>query len=1162
MSPRSTPAKAALLALALSAIAPAAGHSASCMTLWSRTYHGAGVVNERAQAAGHDYLSNPIVAGYSDATGISQGNNWLIKKYNYNTGAEIFTKTVNFSAVAAQSDDRATALAVDPVSGSFYVAGFVDASSENTNRNWMLQKYTSTGTLLWSRTQSCEINGAPPTDDEDGALGVAVDISGSVVVAGYESDVWGTRKNFVVRKYDAEGSVLWTASHNGSTSDDDVASAVCTDADGNIIAVGYETVGASRDALIIKYDPSGAPLWNDVWGSVGMLNDEFLGVGVDASGSIFAVGYTRDLSDNTLVMKYSPGGVRLWLDAVDGPAGGDDRLNAVTVRPDGIFAAGGYTVRSDLGEGMNWLFGKYDSEGNQVWGDTYNSPGNSDDALCGISYDSSTRLVVAGYETRPDRVADLGGGEDWRVFRYQAKFACPKVSFVPSKNQVFPGDDFTATLAVFNGGEGAYSSVSTTVGVSSGPASVTRTSGTTPTVVPTLNPGSSVYFTSYWRAVAPGAVNISTTVTGSTTSKIPASCGVIVVSSAPDPGASSGSMGRDFWLAFMLDEGAPTSGEYSVLVTGPAGTSVTVTTPWGPLPVSGIIPASRTLRLKVDETAGVNSSGFIEQRGVHVTANADISAYAFDCHSCIMDVGGNWSSDGTLVLPTETWGCEYLVLGYGRPANPRTQLIVLSGQAGTSVWITPSATVGANLKGVPFNVLLDQGEVYRLALAAGADDLAGTVVTANKPVAVFGGAIKTGVPLDGAADGNHLYEQMLPTKYWGTRYITTPLGGRLLGDTFMMMAADDDTGVSVSGAPPFLLDRGETREMIISGPAEITSDKPLALAQYSNSHIYDLRPGDPAMMLVPSVDQYVLDAWVPSTSSTLFSDNYLGVVVPSSGAGSIQVDGVAVSATCFLPAGTSGYSGAALWVDANRHHVTGTTAFGLQAYGFFTSGTFADAYAWTGPLALAARSRLEITGPTGAERWQTYTFTIKYMNREVHPANFLFWDTIPAGTSLVSVSDGGTEFAGAVAWTINGVPAGGTGQVTFSLRITSSTESLRQQVLGYYETTAAQCQVSLASNTLVVPVSAPAPAPVKVYPNPFNPAKAVNGSLKFRGIRVGGKLHIFTLSGRLVWEAVAGKDPVEWNGKNTKGEKVVAGIYLWAAEGETGKERGKIFLQR
>lgn len=1150
-TPRLSAAPAALLALIFAAIAPAPAHSATCYFQWTRTYYAAGVadnlVDERVLGIAHDALGNPIVVGYTDATKDLMGTNWMIKKYSAVNGSELGCTIYNYSLNPVKSEDKATSIAVDP-SGSFYVAGYIDRSDEGTDKDWMLRKYDTMGALIWSRTHSCELNGVPPQSDDDRALGVAVDPSGNVIAVGFETAIWADRRNILVRKYSSDGFLFWSASHGGSEGFNDEANAVATDSVGNIIVVGGETIGPAFDAIIIKYAPAGGPLWKDVWGAVGDPADVLMGVGVDSSGSIFAAGYTRDSSDNGLLMKYAPNGIRIWLDTYPGPAGGDDRFSALAQGPDGTFAAGGYTTRADLGQGKDWFFGKYDSDGNQVWSNTYNSPGNADDEVCALAYDSATRLTVGGFETRTDRAQ----GEDWRVFRYPPVFPCPDAWLTPSKNQLVPGEAFTVTLSVKNAGEGGFYVIKPFLHTVAGPASAIPVGGPVPPVVSSLAGYATANFVWTWRAIAPGYVSFSATATGGSTIYLQASSGVTVVATPPAPQISADTMGRDFWLAFMLD-GAGTPDEYSVVVAGAPGTLVKAEMPWIPLSVTASIDPSGMARLQIDDTAGISTIGGIENLGVHVTSSADIAAYAFDCHACITDAWGTWSSDGTLVLPTAVWGCEYLVQGYGRTGTPHTQFAVVAGANGTNVTITPPA-------GAPVSFMLNQGNAYRLAGAL--DDLAGSIVTADQPVAVFGGAEKTEVPEAVISDGSHLFEAMLPTKYWGTRFVAAPVAGREYGDTFTFISASNGTGISVNGAAPFTLDRGKTREMLVTGPAEITADKPIQVVQYLNSHSYDLKPGDPAMMLVPAVDQFVSDALVPGTSSTLFTADYLNIAVPSGSAGSMIIDGAAVSATCFSPAGSSGYSAGAVLVAPGRHHVTGAAPFGLQAYGFFQSGANSDAYAWSGPLSLSPRSRLTLSGPASVERWQTFDFTISWVNREVHTADFLIWDTIPAGTTLVSASNGGTLYGGTVAWTVNDVPPGWTGQVTYTLKVPTSISTMNQQVSAEYATTAAACPISLSSNALTVPVVAPSPAPVKVYPNPFYPGKAVNGTIKFRGIKNGGKLHVFTISGRLVWEAVAGVDPVEWDGKNSGGEKVVPGVYLWTAEGEQGKERGKIFLKR
>ncbi|MGH7597018.1 MAG: FlgD immunoglobulin-like domain containing protein [bacterium] len=67
------------------------------------------------------------------------------------------------------------------------------------------------------------------------------------------------------------------------------------------------------------------------------------------------------------------------------------------------------------------------------------------------------------------------------------------------------------------------------------------------------------------------------------------------------------------------------------------------------------------------------------------------------------------------------------------------------------------------------------------------------------------------------------------------------------------------------------------------------------------------------------------------------------------------------------------------------------------------------------------------------------------------------------------------------------------------------------------------------------------------YPNPFNPSTVINFQLPVDG-KV--KLAIYSITGQLVQELVneempAGRQAINWNGRNQAGEIVAAGMYLY-----------------
>ena len=64
-------------------------------------------------------------------------------------------------------------------------------------------------------------------------------------------------------------------------------------------------------------------------------------------------------------------------------------------------------------------------------------------------------------------------------------------------------------------------------------------------------------------------------------------------------------------------------------------------------------------------------------------------------------------------------------------------------------------------------------------------DLTGTVVRADKKVALFSGAEWATVGAGETVD--HLVEQMPPTPTWGWNFITVPIATRTAGDIFRIL---------------------------------------------------------------------------------------------------------------------------------------------------------------------------------------------------------------------------------------------------------------------------------------------------------------------------------------------------------------------------------------
>jgi hypothetical protein len=175
-----------------------------------------------------------------------------------------------------------------------------------------------------------------------------------------------------------------------------------------------------------------------------------------------------------------------------------------------------------------------------------------------------------------------------------------------------------------------------------------------------------------------------------------------------------------------------------------------------------------------------------------------------------------------------------------------------------------------------------------------------------------------------------------------------PLATRLRGDTFRFLASENGTSVVVNGASVATLNRGQFHERVLTVPSEITANHPILVAQYSNGSTFDGVTSDPFMMLLPPVEQF-LGAYTVSTPATGFTGNFINVVVPTQGLGTVRLDGQVVPSASFVPVGTSGYSGAQLTVNAGSHRVVASFPFGATIYGYASF----DSYGYPGGMSVA-----------------------------------------------------------------------------------------------------------------------------------------------------------------------------------------------------------------
>ncbi|MFL6172717.1 MAG: GDSL-type esterase/lipase family protein, partial [Marmoricola sp.] len=410
--------------------------------------------------------------------------------------------------------------------------------------------------------------------------------------------------------------------------------------------------------------------------------------------------------------------------------------------------------------------------------------------------------------------------------------------------------------------------------------------------------------------------------------------------------------GTDFWLTF--EGNYFTTSKLYLFIASNVQTHGTVTASGIGFTAPFNVSPGVVTQVLLPSNAQDASSDVVGHSAIHVVSADPVAAYGLNTADA--------STDGFTGLPTNSLAKSYIVQAYTNNVGTGSQFAVVATADATTVTITPSETIGTRSANVPFAVHLSQGETFQLNdRAVSLGDLSGTLVSSDKPVAVFAGSNCANVPT-GYPYCNTLTEEMTPTSSWGTAFLTQPLAARS-ADTFRVMAATDGTKVLVNGAVLATLNAGKFREFELSAGATISASAPIQLMQYSEGQTKDGVSSDPFEITVPPTDQflsrYTLATPPPDADPTIVA-NYINVVAPTSEVGSVTLDGSPIASSKFTQIPSSAYSGAQLPVAFGSHVLDGPLPFGTTIYGY---GNY-DGYGYPGGFRLTVKG-LSMT-PTSA----------------------------------------------------------------------------------------------------------------------------------------------------------------------------------------------------
>ncbi len=385
-------------------------YSSAGFPLWTNRFNGpqngADVAN--ALAVGGD--GNVVVTGSSvDATWYPH---CLTIKYS-SAGALLWSHAY----AASQGEGRKVAVDAD---GNVFVLGDLRVGDE---QNFLTLKYSSTGTFLWARTY----NGPGKYDS---AKALVVDANGDVVVTGTSGGVVLGDDDYATLKYSSGGTLLWTRRYGGPGglqqlgTAQDRANALAVDREGNVIVTGgsASSLGNCDWAYAtIKYSSTGEPLWTNRYHGPA-TDDEATAVAVDGSGSVYVTGSSSGTYTDYATVKYSSSGVPLWTNRYNGPGNYMDRPVAIALDPNGnVFVTGSSTdVNASPDAGYaDIVTVAYSSVGAPLWTKRFDGPGNKDDSPGALAVDANGSVCVGGVSE-----ASTSGGvgpnldQDYVVIKY------------------------------------------------------------------------------------------------------------------------------------------------------------------------------------------------------------------------------------------------------------------------------------------------------------------------------------------------------------------------------------------------------------------------------------------------------------------------------------------------------------------------------------------------------------------------------------------------------------------------------------------------------------------------------------------------------------------------------------------------------------------------
>ncbi len=288
--------------------------AASGTLLWERSWDGPNSQDDYGRRIALDGAGHVVVTGdtYTYVVG-TQHAQLAVLSYDM-AGTPLWSTVVSSTTSDAGARGSLLRIARD---GDIVTAG--NGAGDYPDLDFVVTRLDQNGVERWTQT----FDG--PSSDYDVPFGLALDAASNAYVSGIvsgPSSTQGSPSEAALVKLDTNGVLQWSligsATYPNAYSFYDVA----VDVRGDVLVCGSTSaVGSptSRDALLLKFDATGQPIWQRTWVGEGDRLDTFSAMTVDALGGVIVAGVTGDyfsssmIESDPLVIRYDADGTERWV---------------------------------------------------------------------------------------------------------------------------------------------------------------------------------------------------------------------------------------------------------------------------------------------------------------------------------------------------------------------------------------------------------------------------------------------------------------------------------------------------------------------------------------------------------------------------------------------------------------------------------------------------------------------------------------------------------------------------------------------------------------------------------------------------------------------------------------------------------------------------------